>query len=46
MDLREQLQQTLGTAYVLERDGTVLAVVEKVDTKDHAAQLRAVLKGL
>ena len=33
-------------AYVLEPDGTVLAVVEKVDTKDHAAQLRAVLKGL
>jgi peroxiredoxin Q/BCP len=32
-------------AYVLEPDGTVLAVVEKVDTKDHAAQLRAVLKG-
>jgi peroxiredoxin len=31
---------------VLEPDGTVLAVVEKVDTKDHAAQLRAVLKGL
>lgn len=33
-------------AYVLERDGTVLAVVEKVDTKDHAAQLRAVLQAL
>lgn len=33
-------------AYVLEPDGTVLAVVEKVDTKDHAEQLRAVLKGL
>ena len=33
-------------AFVLERDGTVLAVVEKVDTADHAAQLRAVLAGL
>ena len=33
-------------AYVLARDGTVLAVVEKVDTADHAAQLRAVLAGL
>jgi peroxiredoxin Q/BCP len=33
-------------AYVLERDGTVLAVVEKVDTADHAAQLRAVIKKL
>jgi peroxiredoxin Q/BCP len=33
-------------AYVLDRDGTVLAVVEKVDTSDHAAQLRDVLAGL
>ncbi|HEY0946821.1 MAG TPA: redoxin domain-containing protein [Opitutaceae bacterium] len=33
-------------AFVLERDGTVLAVIEKVDTKDHAAQLRAVLASL
>lgn len=33
-------------AYVLERDGTVLAVVEKVDTADHAAQLLAVIKKL
>ena len=30
-------------AYVLDRDGTVLAVVPKVDTADHAAQLREVL---
>ncbi len=30
-------------AYVLDRDGTVLAVVPKVDTADHAAQLRKVL---
>jgi thioredoxin-dependent peroxiredoxin len=34
------------TAYVIGTDGTVLAVVEKVDTKDHAAQLKAVLVGL
>ena len=33
-------------AFVLERDGTVLAVAEKVDTKDHAAQLRTLLAGL
>lgn len=33
-------------AYVLERDGTVLGVVEKVDTADHAAQLLAVIKKL
>jgi peroxiredoxin Q/BCP len=30
-------------AYVLAPDGMVLAVIEKVDTKDHAAQLRGVL---
>lgn len=33
-------------AYVLDRDGTVLAVMEKVDTADHAAQLRKVLAAL
>ncbi len=33
-------------AFVLDRDGTVLAVAEKVDTKDHAAQLHALLDGL
>ena len=33
-------------AYVLERDGTVLAVAAKVDTADHAAQLRAMLATL
>ena len=33
-------------AYVLDRDGTVLAVVEKVDPANHAAQLRAVIKAL
>ena len=31
-------------AYVLERDGTVLAVAEKVDTQDHAAQLRELIQ--
>lgn len=30
-------------AFVIATDGTVLAVIEKVDTKDHAAQLKAVL---
>ncbi|MBL9213246.1 MAG: redoxin domain-containing protein [Opitutaceae bacterium] len=33
-------------AYVLDRDGTVLAVVKKVDTADHAAQLLDVIKKL
>jgi len=33
-------------AYVIAADGTVLAVVGKVDTKDHAAQLKAVLAAL
>jgi peroxiredoxin Q/BCP len=30
-------------AYVLDADGTVLAIVEKVDPKNHAAQLRAAI---
>lgn len=33
-------------AFVLDRDGTVLAVAEKVDTQDHAAQLHALLDKL
>lgn len=33
-------------AYVLETDGTVLARVEKLDTRDAAAQLRALLESL
>lgn len=33
-------------AFVIGRDGAVLAVAEKVDTKDHAAQLHALLDGL
>jgi len=33
-------------AYVLEMDGTVLAVAEKVDPADHAGQLRALLATL
>ena len=33
-------------AWVLDQDGTVLAVAEKVDTADHAAQLRALIAGL
>ena len=37
---------TARAAYVLDRDGTVLAVMEKVDTADHAAQVRKVLAAL
>jgi peroxiredoxin len=33
-------------AFVLGSDGTVLAVAEKVDTADHAAQLKALIAGL
>jgi peroxiredoxin Q/BCP len=33
-------------AFVLDRDGTVLAVIEKVDTANHAAQLNELIKGL
>jgi thioredoxin-dependent peroxiredoxin len=33
-------------AYVVGTDGTVLAVIEKVDTKDHAGQLAEVLAEL
>lgn len=33
-------------AYVIDRDGTVLAVVEKVDTAAHAEQLQAVIAAL
>jgi peroxiredoxin Q/BCP len=33
-------------AFVLAPDGTVLAVAEKVDTSDHAAQLKALIAGL
>lgn len=33
-------------AFVLEKDGTVLVVAEKVDTADHAAQLRELIAGL
>ena len=34
------------SAFVLAKDGTVLAVAEKVDTADHAAQLKALIAGL
>jgi len=33
-------------AFVLDRDGTVLAVVEKVDTSGHAKQLQELIKTL
>jgi peroxiredoxin Q/BCP len=33
-------------AYVLEPDGAVLAVAEKVETSDHATQLKELLKNL
>ena len=33
-------------AFVVDTDGTVLAVAEKVDTADHAAQLRGLIQAL
>lgn len=33
-------------AFVLEKDGTVLALAAKVDPADHAAQIRALIAGL
>lgn len=33
-------------AYVLDTDGTVLAIAEKVDTADHAAQLKVLIATL
>lgn len=33
-------------AWVIERDGTVLALVEKVDTSAHAEQVRVMIAGL
>jgi len=33
-------------AYVIDTDGTVLAIAEKVDTKDHSAQLMILLAEL
>jgi peroxiredoxin Q/BCP len=33
-------------AFVFAKDGILLALAEKVDTKDHAAQLHALLDGL
>ena len=34
------------SAFILEADGTVLTVIEKVDTREHAEQLRAAVAGL
>ncbi len=34
------------SAYVIDTDGTVKAIIEKVNTKDHAAELKDVIKNL
>ena len=41
-----KFQGPARAAYVIDRDGTVLAVVEKVDTAAHGEQLQAVLAAL
>ncbi|NIT59895.1 MAG: redoxin domain-containing protein [Aliifodinibius sp.] len=34
------------SAYVIDTDGTVKAIIEKVNTKDHASELKEVIKNL
>ena len=34
------------SAYVIDTDGTVKAIIEKVNTKDHASELKDVIKNL
>ncbi len=34
------------SAYVIDTDGTVKALIEKVNTKDHASELKEVIKNL
>lgn len=34
------------SAYVIDTDGTVLGIVEKVNTKDHAAELKDLIENL
>ncbi|MDX1618545.1 MAG: redoxin domain-containing protein [Balneolaceae bacterium] len=34
------------SAYVIDTDGTVLGTIEKVDTKDHAAELKQLIESL
>ncbi|HLR26762.1 MAG TPA: redoxin domain-containing protein [Fodinibius sp.] len=34
------------SAYVIDTDGTVQAIIEKVNTKDHAAELKEVIRNL
>lgn len=34
------------SAYVIDTDGTVLAVIEKVNTKEHAAELKELIESL
>lgn len=41
-----KFQGPARAAYILDRDGTVLAVVEKVDPAAHAGQLQAVIAAL
>ena len=42
----KKYQAPARAAYVLGPEGTVLAVIEKVDTGDHAGQILAALKNL
>jgi len=34
------------SAYIIDTDGTVKAIIEKVNTKDHASELKDVIKNL
>lgn len=34
------------SAYVIDKDGTVLGIIEKVDTENHAAELKELIENL
>lgn len=39
-------QAPTRSAYIIDTDGTVLAIIEKVNTKNHARELKDVIKNL
>lgn len=41
-----EYQAPSRSAYVIDTDGTVQAIIEKVNTNDHAAELKEVIKNL
>lgn len=41
-----QFEAPSRSAYIIDTDGTVKAIIEKVNTKNHAAELKEVIKNL